>query len=228
MVVVGAVILWRFFGDALSSRSDVAAARCVDGEIDISVVVDPAIVEPVQGLAQRYNDNAEPVGDRCVKVGVTSADSSAVVDGLSGQWPAELGERPALWIPASTASEARLESAAGPQAVSDSRSLVSSAVVLAVAPPLEEALVDQSWSSLPRLQTDPAALDGLGLQGWGGLRLALPSKGTATPRTWPPKRWRPRLRRRVRPPAPDWARSVPSSRERPSCPTTPLVPRWTP
>lgn len=42
VVVVGAVILWRFFGDALSSRSDVAAARCVDGEIDISVVVDPA------------------------------------------------------------------------------------------------------------------------------------------------------------------------------------------
>ena len=43
VVVVGAVILWRFFGDALSSRSDVAAARCVEGEVSVAVVADPAI-----------------------------------------------------------------------------------------------------------------------------------------------------------------------------------------
>ncbi|UXA15940.1 hypothetical protein [Mycobacterium sp. SMC-4] len=174
VVVVGGVILWRFFGDALSTRSDVAAARCVDGEINIAVVVDPAIAEPVQDLAQRYNDNAETVGDRCVQVGITAADSAAVVNGLADQWPAELGERPALWIPASTASEARLEAAAGPQTITDSRSLVTSPVVLAVAPPVRSALAEQTWAALPGLQTDPAGLDGLGLQGWGGLRVALP------------------------------------------------------
>ena len=40
-----------------------------------------------------------PVGDRCVKVGVKPADSDQVVNGFIGKWPAELGERPALWIP---------------------------------------------------------------------------------------------------------------------------------
>jgi len=174
VVVVGTVILWRFFGDNLSNRSDVAAARCVDGEVKVSVVTDPAITEPVAALAERYNLTADPVGDRCVKISVGPADSDRVVNGFTGEWPADLGERPALWIPASSVSEARLEAAAGAETVSDSRSLVTSPVGLAVSPQLKEALGDQNWGTLPRLQTDPVALDGLGLSGWGGLRLALP------------------------------------------------------
>ena len=163
VVIVGAVILWRFFGDALSSRSDTAAARCVEGEVAVAVVVDPAIAEPISALAQRYNDTAEPVGDKCVKVGVTPADSEQVFTGLTGDWPGDLGERPALWIPGSSASEARLEAKAGSQIVSDSRSLVTSPVVVAVAPRLKGEMGDQNWGTLPRLQTDQAALDGLGL-----------------------------------------------------------------
>ncbi|MDN4518760.1 MULTISPECIES: vWA domain-containing protein [Mycolicibacterium] len=174
VVVVATVIVWRFVGDALSGRSDVAAARCVEGEVAVAVVADPAIAEPVAALAERYNETAAPVGDRCVKVGVKSADSDQVLNGFSGQWPGDLGERPALWIPASSVSGARLEAATGAETVSDSRSLVTSPVVLAVAPALKDALGQQNWGTLPRLQTDPAALDGLGLQGWGGLRLALP------------------------------------------------------
>lgn len=174
VVVVGAVIMWRFFGDALSNRSDVAAARCVDGEVKVAVVADPAITEPVASLAERYNETAAPVGDRCVNVQVQSADSNQVVNGFTDEWPAELGDRPALWIPGSSVSEARLEAAAGAETISDSRSLVTSPVLLAVTPQLQGALGDQNWGSLPGLQTNPAALDGLGLTGWGGLRLALP------------------------------------------------------
>ncbi len=174
VVIVGAVILWRFFGDALSSRSDTAAARCVEGEVAVAVAADPAIADTVTTLAQRYNDTAEPVGDKCVKVNVTSADSDQVFNGLSGDWPGDLGQRPALWIPGSSASEARLEAKTGPRTVSDSRSLVTSPVVLATSPQLRSALKDQNWGTLPRLQSDPAGLDELGLQGWGGLRLALP------------------------------------------------------
>ncbi|ULE32440.1 substrate-binding domain-containing protein [Mycobacterium sp. IDR2000157661] len=177
VVVVGAVILWRFFGDALSDRSDAAAARCVDGELAVAVAADPSIAEHVQGLADRYNETAAPVGDRCVNVGVTPATSDQVVNGFTGTWPAELGERPALWIPASSVSEARLEAAAGAKTISDSRSLVSTPVLLAVQPQLKGALAQQNWSTLPQLQTDPAALDGLNLPGWGSLRLALPLSG---------------------------------------------------
>ncbi len=177
VVVVGAVILWRFFGDALSSRTDAGAARCVDGELSVAVVVDPSVVGQVQTLADTYNKSAAPVADRCVKVGVKPADPDQVVNGFIGKWPAELGERPALWIPASSVSEARLEAAAGPQTVSDSRSLVTSPVLLAIRPQLKDALSQQNWETLPGLQTNPTALDGLNLPGWGPLRLSLPLSG---------------------------------------------------
>jgi Bacterial extracellular solute-binding protein len=177
VVVVGGVILWRFFGDALSSRSDAAAARCVDGELAVAVVADPSIADGIQKLANTYNETASPVGDRCVKVGVKPADSDQVVNGFIGKWPAELGEQPALWIPASSVSEARLEAAAGAETVSDSRSLVTSPVLLAVRPQLKEALADQNWGTLPSLQSNPTSLEDLELPGWGSLRLALPLSG---------------------------------------------------
>ena len=57
IVAVAAVILWRFFGDALSSRSDVAAARCVNGELAVPVVADPSVAEQIKTLAERYNQD---------------------------------------------------------------------------------------------------------------------------------------------------------------------------
>src|SRR6476646_4483313 len=177
VVIVGAFILWRFFGDALSHRSDALAARCVDGQLAVAVVADPSIADHIQKLADTYNKSAAPVADRCVKVGVKPADSDQVVNGFIAKWPAELGDQPALWIPASSVSEARLEAAAGAKTVSDSRSLVTSPVLLAIRPQLKSALDQQNWASLPSMQTNPSALDGLGLPGWGSLRLAMPLAG---------------------------------------------------
>jgi hypothetical protein len=57
--------------------------------------------------------------------------------------------------------------------------LMTSPVIIAVRPELKKALEQQNWSTLPALQTDPAALDGLNLPGWGGLRLALPMTGAS-------------------------------------------------
>ncbi len=179
VVVVGAVIMWRFFGDALSSRSEASAARCVEGEVAVTVIADPSIAAQIGELADTYNESAEPVGDKCVKVGVRSASSDQVVNGFVDTWPGELGERPALWIPGSSVSEARLEAATGPQTVSDSRSLVTSPVLLAVRPELKTALGEQNWAALPALQTNPTALDAVNLPGWGALRLALPREGDA-------------------------------------------------
>ncbi|BCI53450.1 hypothetical protein NIIDNTM18_27280 [Mycolicibacterium litorale] len=179
VVVVGAVILWRFFGDALSNRSDAASARCVDGNLDVAVLADPTIADTIRGLADQYNEGAAPVGDRCVKVGVKPAGSEQVINGFGENWPTDLGERPALWIPASGVSAARLEAATDQKTVSDSRTLVSSPVVLAMRPELKDAMTQQNWGTLPGLQTNPNALDGLGLPGWGALKLALPRSGNA-------------------------------------------------
>ncbi len=179
VVVVAAVILWRFFGDALSDRSHTAAGRCVGGTETVAVVADPSIAEPVRERAERYNASATPVGDRCAAVAVTAADSDAVVNGFIGSWPADLGRRPALWIPGSSVSTARLVAAVGPHTVSDSRSLVTSPVLLAVRPALSSALANQNWGTLPGLQTEPDALAGLDLPAWGSLRLGLPLGGNS-------------------------------------------------
>ncbi|MCV7218806.1 substrate-binding domain-containing protein [Mycobacterium crocinum] len=179
VVVVGAVILWRFFGDALSHRSTDAAQKCLGGTLNVGVVADPSIAETVKTFAQGFNATVTPVGDRCVKMVVTGADSDRVVDGFVANWPGDLGERPALWIPASSIGTARLQSTAGKEVVSDARSLVSSPVVLAVRPQLKDALGQQGWSALPGLQANRTALDGLNLPGWGSLRLALPTVGDA-------------------------------------------------
>jgi extracellular solute-binding protein len=178
VVVVGVIILWRFFGDALSNRSHTAAA-CTGSKETVAVIADPSIAEHVQQFAERYNRSARPIGDHCVAIGVKSAGSDAVVDGFIGNWPADLGQRPALWIPGSSVSAARLTAAAGKETVTDSRSLVTSPVVLAVRPELQRELGDQEWATLPGLQTKPDALAGLKLPTWGSLRLALPLGGNS-------------------------------------------------
>ena len=74
-------------------------------------------------------------------------------------------------------SQARLEAVAGEETVSDSRSLVSSPVVIAIRPQLKDALAQQNWGTLPGLQSNPTSMNGLNLPGWGSLRLALPLSG---------------------------------------------------
>src|SRR5271166_4964848 len=177
VVVVGTVIVWSFFGDALSNRSHTAAARCVGGKETVAVIVDPSIPDQVQEFAGNYNASAGPVGDHCMAVSVKPAGSDAVLNGFVGKWPADLGGQPALWIPSSSISAARLAGAAGQKTISDSRSLVTSPVLLAVRPELQPALATQNWAALPGLQTNPNSLAGLNLPAWGSLRVALPAKG---------------------------------------------------
>jgi hypothetical protein len=180
VVVVGTVILWSFFGDALSNRSHQAAGRCLGGKETVAVIVDPAIAEQVQQFAESYNASAGPIGDHCMAVNVKPANAEAVLSGFIGKWPAELGGRPALWIPGSSVSAARLAAgASGQKIISDSRSLVTSPVLLAVRPELQQALANQGWGALPGLQTNPNGLAGLNLPAWGSLRLAMPINGNS-------------------------------------------------
>ena len=178
VVLVGGIILWRFFGNSLSKRSADAAQQCLQGTATVAVVADQTIAEQVKTFAEDYNAEATPVGDKCVQVTVATAGSEAVVRGLQADWPTDLGERPALWIPASSVGSARLQAALGKQIVSDARSLVISPVVLAVPPTLKAALGQRGWAEIPALQTDPVAFDGLNLPGWGTLRLVLPTAGS--------------------------------------------------
>ena len=91
----------------------------------VAVVADPSIADSVSSFAQKYNDEA--TGRRQMPGSDGHAERpEPVLRGLTGTWPAELGAQPALWLPASSAQSARLQSAIGEQAVSDARSLVTS------------------------------------------------------------------------------------------------------
>ncbi|OBF19523.1 substrate-binding domain-containing protein [Mycobacterium sp. ACS4331] len=173
VVVVAGFIIWNFFGDALSDRSGVAADRCLQGDATVAVLADPAIAGTLGEIAKTFNETTGPVGDHCPVVNVTAADSDAVVAGLTGQWPENLGDKPALWIPGSSVSQARLQAAGGPK-IASSNSLVTSPVLVAVAPQLKPVLEQQTWATLPGLQNDPESLNKLDLPGWGSLRMALP------------------------------------------------------
>ncbi|ETW25246.1 substrate-binding domain-containing protein [Mycobacterium gastri] len=177
VVVVAGVIVWRFFGDALSHRSRTAAARCVGGKDTVAVIADPTIAERVKEFADSYNAAAGPIGDKCVTVAVKAADSDAVIAGFIGKWPSELGGQPGLWIPGSSVSAARLSAATGKQTISDSRSLATSPVLLAIRPELQQPLSNQTWAALPQLQANPNSMAALNLPSWGSLRLAMPVAG---------------------------------------------------
>jgi len=184
VVVVGSIIAWSFFGDVLSDRSHRAAGQCMGGQEPVAVVADPTISDVLKQLADGFNASADPVGDHCMMVGVTQAGANAVLGGLTGTWPSELGGQPALWIPGSSVSAARLAAAGQPigqppgqKVITDSRSLVTSPVLLATRPDLAHALANQSWAALPGLQANPNALAGVNLPTWGSLRLALPAVG---------------------------------------------------
>src|SRR5439155_23930670 len=55
--------------------------------------------------------------------------------------------------------------------------LVTSPVLLAIRPQLKDALAQQNWGTLPGLQANQNALEGLNLPGWGSLRWSLPLSG---------------------------------------------------
>ncbi|MDO3095185.1 substrate-binding domain-containing protein [Mycobacteroides abscessus subsp. abscessus] len=180
LVVAVSIGLWWYFDRRTSDNQAEAAATCVHGNNAIAVVADPSIADRIGELSERFNQKHEVIGDYCFTVSVRPADSANVIKGLTGQWPAELGEQPALWIPGSSISSARLKAASKTNIVSDSRSLVSTPVVIAVTPKLRQAIPnDKSWADVPALQNVPNSLDGVGLPGWGSLRLALPSSGNA-------------------------------------------------
>ena len=177
VVVLSAIILWRFIGHELSNRSNAAAATCSGTAVPVALVADPSISDKMTEFANRYNKSVGPVGDRCVRIGVKAADSDSVITGFVGPWPSELGQRPALWIPASRVSTARLQAVAGAKIITDSRSVATTPVVLAIKPQLKAALADQNWGTLPAMQTNPVSLEAKNMPGWGSLRLALPTTG---------------------------------------------------
>lgn len=179
IVLVLGVIGWFQLKNHTSSEGTAAAGACVEGDATLHIAVDPDIAGPIRDVADRFTETRPVVRDHCISVSVQDVDSTAVTDSLiaapHGPWNAALGPEPALWIPATRDAVNRLS---GTGAVSGQpKSVASSPVVLAAPRELALALTaaGTGWQNLPQLQSGKDALAGIGLGGWGNLRLALPS-----------------------------------------------------
>ncbi|MGF7120428.1 substrate-binding domain-containing protein [Rhodococcus sp. BE178] len=180
ILLVLAVVGWFQLRDRTSNEGTTAAGACVEGDATLEVAASPDIADQIRELAARYTATDPVVRDHCVTVSVTAHHSAAVADALGGAprgpWNGDLGPAPALWIPSSSQSVNRV-AATGGVVDGQPKSLATSPVVLAA--PRELALAftaaGTGWQNLPALQSGKDTLDGLGLPGWGSLKLTLPA-----------------------------------------------------
>ncbi|MFD3593139.1 VWA domain-containing protein [Nocardia sp. NPDC058640] len=179
VLVIVAVFAWFQLSDRADSTDVAAAAECVEGAAALDVTVDPAVSGPVEAAAQRFNASKPRVRDHCAQVRVAVRPSGAVAAGLAdlAKWDPSLGSKPGLWIADSSRT---IELVRVPGLIEGTpASIATSPIVLAVPDAVRAALEQHqiTWADLPRLQQ--GSLDEIGLSGWGGLRMALPT-GDAT------------------------------------------------
>ncbi|MBD0862692.1 hypothetical protein IA539_15960 [Gordonia sp. zg691] len=176
LLIAAIVVTWQHLGDRIDRQADEAAAQCVEGPASVPIIADPDITPGLAAIAENFAESDPVVRDHCVTIEVRPGDAKITLDGLSGVWDAEsMGAYPAAWVPQSSVWSADL-SAAKPDVVEgNTRSLVSTPVVLAVSPELNSALRNRlDWSQIPMLQRRDASLTDFGLPGWGSLRMAMP------------------------------------------------------
>lgn len=180
VVLVLAVVGWFQLRERTSEQGVQAAQSCVEGPAVLEVAADPAIAPQIRTLAARYTATSPVVRDHCMSVHVTSAPTRAVGDALVAATVSPRsgapGPEPALWIPSGSQAVGRLAHLPG---VVDGqpKSVATTPVVLAVPTELGQALNSTriGWQQLPTLASNRGSLAGLGLDGWGSLRLALPT-----------------------------------------------------
>ncbi|MEO9328851.1 hypothetical protein [Gordonia aurantiaca] len=176
LLIAAVVVAWRGLGDVIDKQGDAAAAQCVEGAASVPIIADPDIAPGLTAIAEAFAETKPVVRDHCVTIAVRPGDAKVTLDGLTGTWEAEsMGDYPAAWVPQSSVWSADLAAAKPGLIEGNTRSLVSTPVVLAVSPELASAVGDRlDWSAIPTLQRRDGSLTDFGLRGWGSLRMAMP------------------------------------------------------
>lgn len=184
VLIVAAGLLWWQLGDRVDKQGDAAAGTCVEGKTTVSIIADPDITDALRGIAKSYNDTHPVVRDHCITVDVRPGDSRITYQGLKdAQWDSQtLGTFPAAWVPQSSVWTTSLQVAKPGLIDGTPESLVTSPIVLAVAPAFKEKADGKlDWGQLPTLVRSPNSLAQFGLTGWGTLRLAMPTGPNSDP-----------------------------------------------
>ncbi|MFW0796857.1 hypothetical protein AAFP30_23835 [Gordonia sp. CPCC 205515] len=176
VLIAAAVVVWRQLGDHIDEQGDQAAGTCVAGKTTVPVIADPAVAQTLGSIAQDYAKTNPIVRDHCITIAVRPGDARVTLDGLKGNWDVEsLGPYPAAWVPESSIWAAELSTAKPDAVEGQPSSLVTSPVVLAMAPELAQSFDGSlDWSQVPMYQAENRSLARVGRGSWGSLRMAVP------------------------------------------------------
>lgn len=142
----------------------------------LRVSVTPSVAEAVRDVARAYSATRPVVYDHCIAIEVTSADSSAVLEGLTTTWDeSKLGKRPHAWLPDSTLWANRLTALNAKLVGSAPKSVGTSPVLLAAPEAAAPVLKDFRWSDMPGV-TDWSKYG----QSWGRFSVAMPDPAANT------------------------------------------------
>lgn len=176
VLIAAAIVVWRQLGDHIDQQGDEAAGTCVAGKTTVPVIADPAVAETLGSIAQDYAKTNPVVRDHCITIAVRPGDAKVTLDGLKGTWDAQaLGAYPAAWVPESTIWAAELSTAKPDAVEGQPASLVTSPVVMAMAPELADSFDGSlEWRQVPTYQAENRSLARVGRGSWGSLRMAVP------------------------------------------------------
>ncbi|CRK56181.1 hypothetical protein [Alloactinosynnema sp. L-07] len=181
-LIVLMIALW-FGGNWLRYAADQRAVErgreCAGGPAALKVVVTPSVETPMREIAKRWNASGPVLGDHCLKVNISSADSAVVLAGLTSEWSVrELGDRPHAWLPESSIWTDRL-SAVDDALLGSAPDTVGGSPVVLAAPQEAATTLSKSmafsWADIVTLTSDPGGWTRFGKSGWGRITMALPS-----------------------------------------------------
>ncbi|MEU0881813.1 substrate-binding domain-containing protein [Lentzea sp. NPDC005914] len=177
VVLIGlAWLAWSWAGGVLDSRARALAQDCSEGQSVLRVAATPSVAESVADVARAWSATRPVVYDHCIAVEVTSADSSAVLDGLTTTWDeTKLGKRPHAWLPDSTLWANRLTALNAKLVGAAPKSVGTSPMLLAAPEAAAPVLKDFRWSDLPEV-TDWSKFG----QSWGRFSVAMPDPAANT------------------------------------------------
>ncbi|MFD5829524.1 substrate-binding domain-containing protein [Lentzea sp. NPDC060358] len=168
------VLTWA--GGVLDKRSQALAQNCSEGDSVLRVSATPSIAGAVADVARAYSATRPVVYDHCIAIEVVSADSSAVLEGLTTTWDEQkLGKRPHAWVPDSTLWANRLSALNAKLVGSAPKSVGTSPVLLAAPEAAAPVLKDFRWTDMPEV-TDWTKFG----TNWGRFSVAMPDPATNT------------------------------------------------
>ncbi len=169
-------LAWSWAGGVLDSRARALAANCSEGNSVLRVAATPSVAESVADVARAWSAKRPVVYDHCIAIEVTSADSAAVLEGLTTTWDAnKLGGRPHAWLPDSTLWANRLTALNAKLVGAAPKSVGTSPMLLAAPEAAAPVLKDFRWSDLPEV-TDWSKFG----QSWGRFSVAMPDPASNT------------------------------------------------